>query len=368
MNLYFPNGFQCTFKEIAARNYEIDTDPTDYIAQTLTFCRDWLLGKENFTIHTSGSTGAPKPIQISRKQMEASAQATAQALNLQKGDTALVSLNTSYIAGKMMLVRGLQIEMDMIIVEPSADPLAIFADKSLIRDIDFSAFVPLQLLTILESEQKEANLRLLNKMKAIIIGGAPVNAILENLLQNIQAPVYATYGMTETVSHIALKKLNGTDKSPYYQALPATEIGIDERDCLTIISPVTNFEKIITNDKVKLVSNKQFEWLGRVDNVVNSGGVKIQIEKVENEVDKVFLELNLYCRFVVIGLPDANLGEMLVLVLEQVTVNNSNAIIDLLKQKLTKYEVPKKIIYLSKFPETATHKIDRLKIRQECLS
>lgn len=375
MNLYFYNGFQCSFEEIIAPSQKTKSAMvTDYIAQTVQFCQEWLHGKANFTIHTSGSTGAPKPIQISRQQMEASAKATAQALDLQKGHTALVCINTNYIGGKMMLVRGLQIGMDMVIVEPSAYPLANFI-KFPTRNIDFCAFVPLQLLAILKSEEREENQQQLNEMRAIIVGGAPVSAELEYLLQSVQTPVYNTYGMTETVSHIALKRLNGKEKSPYYQVLPQTEIGTDARNCLTITAPVTNFETIITNDKVRLIDDKHFEWLGRVDNVINSGGIKIQIEKVENEIDKILTEHHLFCRFVIIGLSDAKLGEMLVLVLEDIgkkTKDIDNAeqdrILKLLKQKLNKYEVPRKIISLPQFPQTVSGKIDRLKIKEESLS
>lgn len=377
-----------------------------YFSQTLDFCQEWLSGKEFFTIHTSGSTGTPKPIQVHRRQMQASALATAQALGLQAGDTAFVCLNTAYIAGKMMLVRGLEIGMNMVIVPPSSNPFdansayhignvksGMMKMESLPQNIidlkiDFFSFVPLQILTILKSmtneplpiikyqttkeddQQKKKNQTInyfLNQAKAIIIGGAPVSAELEELLQSITSPVYATYGMTETVSHIALKRLNGKEKSPYYQALPHTIIGQDERKCLTISSPVTNFEKIITNDKVNLIDNQHFEWLGRLDNAINSGGVKIQIEKIENEIDKALLRLNISNRFLVVGLPDSKLGEAVSIVVENENTIEENYFIflkinELLKEKLNKYELPKSIHSLKKFPETATNKINRLEV------
>jgi o-succinylbenzoate---CoA ligase len=234
--------------------------------------------------------------------------------------------------------------------------------------INFFSFVPLQILTILKAEnnkQETKNKELLNQAKAIIIGGAPVSAELEALLQEVTAPVYSTYGMTETVSHIALKRLNGKEQSPYYQVLPNTQIGQDERNCLTIVSPVTCFEKIVTNDSVNLIDEKHFEWLGRVDNIINSGGVKIQVEKIENEIDKALLSLDITCRFVVLGLPDEKLGEALSLILE--TSENDTEkntlllkINTLINKNLTKYELPKAIYFLAKFPETATNKIDRL--------
>ncbi len=360
MQLYFPNEHQqFSFDEIT--HFQGVVSPESHLAQTIQFCKDWLLGKEVFTIFTSGSTGAPKSIEMSRKQMQASAKATAKALGLQKGDTAFICLNTSYIAGQMMLVRGLEIGMNMVVVAPSANPF--YALDTRFQTIDFYAFVPLQLLALLENGKHTATL---NKAKAIIVGGAVVNAVLENQLQVVSAPIYATYGMTETVSHIALKRLNGKEKSPYYQALPDTQIGQDERGCLTIVSAVTNFKKIITNDKIKLIDEQHFEWIGRIDNVINSGGVKIQVEKVENEIDKLFAEIHISQRFAIVGLPDTHLGEAVTLVLEGEKNNiytTDNELLNVLKNKLGKYEVPKKILYLPIFPKTETNKISRLKIK-----
>lgn len=361
MQLYFPNeSQQFSFNEII--HFQGVISPESYLAQTLQFCKEWLLGKEIFTIFTSGSTGAPKPIEVSRKQMQASAKATAKALDLQKEDTAFICLNTSYIAGQMMLVRGLEVGMNMVVVAPSANPFSTLDIPS--PTIDFYAFVPLQLFELLKDN---THIAMLNQAKAIIVGGAPINIGLENSLQVVAAPVYSTYGMTETVSHIALKRLNGKKKLPYYQALPDTQIGQDERGCLTIVSATTNFEKIITNDKVNLIDEQHFEWIGRIDNVINSGGVKIQIEKIENEIDKLFTQLGISHRFTIIGLPDTHLGEAVTLVLEGEKENiyiTDNEFFSLLKGRLGKYEVPKKIMYLSHFPITETNKISKLKIKE----
>ncbi len=369
MFIYFQD-FCISFQEVAQLNSgQVERINNDYIRQVLSFCCEWLQGKAFFLLQTSGSTGKPKTIQLSRRQMQASANMTAQALGLQKDDIALVCLNTAYIGGKMMLVRGLEIGMSLLVAEPSANPfqnLKITNEgfqfgKYAFQHLDFTALVPLQLFTILKEEKNK--LDKFNKLK-IIVGGAPVNAELEGLAQIVPNPIYATYGMTETVSHIALRRLNGKERSPYYQVLPQTNIGQDHRECLSIVSPVTNFEKIVTNDKVRLINSNMFEWIGRVDNVVNSGGLKIQIEKVEREIDKVFTSLSTFRRFVVIGLPDEKLGEALVLVMEGEPLHqdNENSIYNLLKAHLNKYEVPKKILYLPSFPETPTGKIDRMSI------
>lgn len=371
MFIYFQD-FYLSFQEVAELNLaQIENTGKLYIKQALSFCREWLQGKEFFQLQTSGSTGSPKTIQLARWQMQASASMTAQALQLQKDDTALVCLNTAYIGGKMMLVRGLEIGMSLLVTEPSANPFQnlTIMDKSFqfgqytFQNLDFTALVPLQLLTILKEEKNK--LDNFHQLK-IIVGGAPVNSALENLVQMIPNPVYATYGMTETVSHIALRRLNGKEQSLYYQVLPQTKIGQDHRECLTIISPVTNFEQIITNDKVKLIDEYTFEWIGRVDNVINSGGFKIQIEKVEREIDKALTFSQVFRRFVAIGLPDNKLGEALVLVIEGIPLNQEteNHIYNLLKANLNKYEVPKKIVYVDSFPETPTAKIDRKRLSE----
>jgi O-succinylbenzoic acid--CoA ligase len=374
MFIYFQQE-KLSFEELRQLSLEEINKYKDlYLRQTLLFCSEWLNGKETFTVQTSGSTGTPKPIHLARHQMLISAQMTAKALGLSQGDKALVCLNTAYIAGKMMLVRGLEIGMQLLIVSPIANPFSSFVShqsgflfgEEFFQSIDFYAFVPLQLLEICKA-QSFFQIQLLNQSKAVIVGGAPVSAELEYLVQQITSPIYATYGMTETVSHIALKRLNGRDKSPYYQLLANTEIGQDERGCLTIISPVNNFEKIVTNDKVKIIDNQRFEWLGRIDAVINSGGIKIQIEKVENEIDKIFLQLQVSRRFIILGFPEPRLGERVILVLEGEKLEQEveKQLFDLIKNRLSKYEIPKEILYMPYFPETATAKMDRLKIKEK---
>lgn len=209
--------------------------------------------------------------------MQASARLTGQTLGLQPGDAALVCLNVRYVAGVMMLVRGLELGLSLTIQEPSGNPLANL-DPATDR-FAFAAFVPLQLQTILE--QTPDKMPILNGMKAIVVGGAATSLALERALQVITAPVYATYGMTETVSHIALRRLNGPDASEVFTALDGVTLGTDERGCLHSTAAATNFEQIQTNDVVELIDPAHFRLLGRADRVINSGGVKIQPERVE---------------------------------------------------------------------------------------
>ncbi|GAB2540740.1 AMP-binding protein [Spirosoma aerophilum] len=340
---------------------------TTYEADALTFLRNWLSGQQTFTLHTSGSTGTPKPIQLTRAQMSASAHLTGQTLGLQAGDKALVCLNIRYVAGIMMLVRGLELRLPMTIIEPSGNPLASVDDA---RDsFSFTALVPLQLQTILA--QHVDKLPLLNTMKAILVGGAATSPALEKAIQQISAPVFATYGMTETVSHIALRRLNGPEASDLFTALPGVELGIDERGCLHITSAATNFERIQTNDVVQLVDNptgKQagFRLLGRADRIINSGGVKIQPEPIELIIQTTLAKEDAYAeqpapRLFVTGLPDERLGHRLALIIEKQSLTDRlwQRIQDAVREALGPYAVPKEVLVATQFIETNTGKVDQ---------
>jgi o-succinylbenzoate---CoA ligase len=335
----------------------------DYERNTLIFCQEWLTGKKSFTLHTSGSTGSPKPITIARSQMQASARMTAKALGLEKGDSALVCLNTAYIAGKMMLVRGFEVGMVMTIITPQANPLA---DFSIAEHFHFTALVPMQLKTMLEETPEK--LSILQGMKAIIVGGGPVDKTLENALQTINAPIYSTYGMTETVSHIALRRLNGAEASGQYQVLNDIEIGTDTRGCLTIKGRVTGYQELVTNDIVTITDPKHFLWLGRIDNVINTGGVKVHPESIEALIEKLFMQMHIQRRFFVAGLADERLGESVILIIEGKALGRDieNTLLHSMSKELHPYAIPKSIYYLPAFYLTPTYKIAR-KINLEIL-
>ncbi len=350
------NGHSLSFEEIKAGHLP-ETEIT--FLSALRFCQDWLMGKDSFLLHTSGSTGNPKPITVSRQQMEASAKGTAQALNLCAGDTALVCLNTSYIAGLMMLVRGMVIGMDLILVPPVSSPLREIKRQD---SLDFAAFVPLQLQTILR-EQNPDDLSLLNQMKAIIVGGAAPNDELEEMTGGLSAPVFITYGMTETVSHIALRRLNGKEKEEDYKTLPHVSIDLDERGCLKILAPVTQNQWIQTNDVVVLTGKNSFRWLGRADYTINSGGVKIQPEKVEALLGKLLSENGFSCFFIA-GLPHPQLGEAVTLFVES-NAEPNEALQEKIRSQVDRFQLPKAILCIPSFPKTATGKIERSRITHD---
>ncbi|HEX9959040.1 MAG TPA: AMP-binding protein [Fibrella sp.] len=341
------------------------------------FLLDWRSGQESFTLQTSGSTGLPKPVALTRAQMEASARLTGQTFGLQPGDKALVCLNTRYVAGVMMLVRGEVLGLDLTIVEPSSNPLAEFDPAT--TSFDFAAFVPLQLQTMLaETDQsgKPVALPLLNGMKAILVGGAATSPALEGALQVIEAPVFSTYGMTETVSHIAIRRLNGPERSELFQVLPGVEVGTDGRGCLHITAAASNFERIQTNDIVDLiepdspVGQVRFRLLGRADSIINSGGVKVQPEAVERIIEATLASWGLTPRLFVAGVPDERLGQRVVLFLESVSLSTDQwrQLQEAVQTAVGPYAVPKQQVTVAAFAETATGKIDRKRVVTSYLS
>ncbi|NOS91125.1 MAG: AMP-binding protein [Cyclobacteriaceae bacterium] len=318
------------------------------------FCRMWLQGQTTFSLTTSGSTGTPKVIQATRDQMKESALATARTIGLKSGQTSLVCLDSNYIAGRMMLVRSMELGMNILLSEPSANP---FANLPIHSSIDFVALVPYQVQSILQSDEKS----FFNSISNILIGGAPLSQKIEKELQAYRCQFYETYGMTETLSHIALRKVNGNERSNYFQTLPNIQIRLDDRECLCIQVPFLETE-IITNDVVELRNEYSFKWLGRWDHVINSGGIKLHPEEIEKKMVLIFESLGLTNRFFIAGLPDERLGTSVHLIVEgELSVETQNSITHQIESSLSKYEIPKSIRWVKRFVETATQKIDRKK-------
>ncbi|HET9503361.1 MAG TPA: AMP-binding protein [Hymenobacter sp.] len=325
-----------------------------YEAKVLELVQQWLLGAQEFGQRTSGSTGEPQVITLTRRQLAASAARTGDYFDLGPGDRALVCLNCEFIGGKMMVVRGLERHLRLTIVEPHADPLAELPAGA---EFDFAAFVPLQLRAVLAAGRTAQ----LNKMRAILVGGAGVESSLLAEIQQLTVPVYLTYGMTETASHVALRRLNGPAASGYYRVLPGLHLGQDARGCLTVRGDVTNDELIVTNDRIALLDKHTFDWLGRVDFIINSGGVKVQAEKVELVLDVALAELGEPRRTFVAGRPDERLGQAVTAYLEgpPLPATAEQRLRALLAEQLDKYEVPRAFHYVPAFAATASGKLDR---------
>lgn len=355
----------------------INTQPENsYYKKVFDFKKAWESGQETFKIQTSGSTGTPKTILLHRKQMLASVKMTAKAFNLEEGDTAFCCLNIDYIAGLMMLVRAFEIGMDLVVVEPKSNPFEDIEKHLYIlkanRGQNFFAFVPLQIQTLLES--KPIFSEILNSAKAIIIGGAAVNDAILEKVQTIYRPVYVTYGMTETLTHIAIRRINGSEKDDFFNTLDGVDVKLNDESCLMIKSKTTDNEWITTNDVAEIINGSSFVLHGRIDNVINSGGVKIQLEKIEKATELVLKKLKtdeqkLDGRYFVFSLPNEKLGERLIFVLEKETneafpSRDDATKIDILqsfKEILPKFEVPKEVFFVEKMIETPTGKIDKIK-------
>lgn len=320
------------------------TQGAPHEAQLANFLNQWFDDQTYVLAQTSGSTGEPKQVKLAKSAMIHSAKTTGKALDLGPRTEALLCLSPSFIAGKMMVVRALTLGWHLHVVAPSLEALTEY-DSS----YDFAAVVPAQAMNSLIA---------LEKVGTILIGGGVVSPKLEQALQEIDTRAFASYGMTETVSHIALRRLNGPEATPHYTAVPGVKLSLDKRGCLVIEAPGLTEVAVITNDLVKIIEDGRFEWLGRVDNIVNSGGVKIHPESIET-----VLSDSLDVPFFVASEPDEVLGERLILIVESPTSDGrATGVNKNLFNTLPKYSRPKKIYGISKFLYTETGKIRRQEI------
>jgi o-succinylbenzoate---CoA ligase len=331
-NQFKLNGFHLDREDLCRVAYSFIKEGEDFEKPVGDFLLDWFDSKDFIEMMTSGTTGEPKTISVRKQAMVDSALATGDFFDLQPGNKALQCLPVKYVAGKMMLVRAMILGLDLEFVAPSSHPI----DNNEI-EFDFVAMVPLQAQNSLPG---------LKKVKKMIVGGASINKNLEKNLIKLPTEVYETYGMTETITHIAARKLG--EKA--FTVLPNVTISYDDRNCLVIHAPRISPEVIITNDIVELVNENQFIFLGRMDNVINSGGIKLIPEQIEEK-----LASKIHHRFFIASKPDQELGEKVVLVIEGEKEELDNS----LYEALDRYEKPKEIIFIPKFKETPTGKILR---------
>lgn len=309
--------------------------------QTLgAFILDWIDDNPTIRLKTSGTTGTPKVITVEKQSMVNSALLTAEFLSLPVGTRALNCLPIDFIAGKMMFVRALILGWSLDLMDPVRNPL-----EHTSKPYDFSAFIPLQL---------EHSLEQLDRVQILLVGGAPMSQKLRNqVVLKTQTQVYETYGMTETLTHIALRKVEAPQ--PPFQVLPQVSVRTDNDDCLVVQAPLLHPQEIQTNDLVELVNPSQFYWKGRRDFIINSGGIKIHPELIESQLESI-----LESPFFVAGLADDSLGQKLVLVVEQPTKSLESIREDISSLPLEAYHSPKEIFVLQKFIRTSSHKINRL--------
>ena len=333
------------------------------------FLEEWNNPSPYVHVQTSGSTGAPKPMLVEKQRMLNSARITCDFLGLREGDTALLCMSLDYIAGKMMVVRSIERGLKLITVPPSGHPLsavpvvrqahqpctvpepAALDQRSLATSgtqEGFAAMVPMQVYNSLQvPEEKERLMRI----RHLIIGGGAIDDALAAALRTFPNHVWSTYGMTETLSHIALRRLNGPEASEWYTPFPSVKVSLNEDHCLVIDAPLVCPSRLVTNDIAELssgtVPNMKFRILGRKDNVICSGGIKIQIEEVERQ-----LRPHLQAPFLITKRPDAKFGEAVVLLTEG-AVDEARRVC---AQVLPKYNQPKAYLHVDKIPLTATGK------------
>lgn len=331
-NYFKIDGFHLNADEVRRVAYDYIKEGDGNEQAIGEFLLDWFDDKDYIEMRTSGTTGLPKLVRLEKQAMIQSALATGDFFELEPGNKALLCLPVKFIAGKMMLVRSLILGLELDIVAPSTQPLALNT-----KVYDFVAMVPLQVQNSIDG---------LKNVKKLIVGGAKMDLTLEEKLLPLKTAVYETYGMTETITHIAAKKLGET----VFTVLPHVKIAQDDRGCLVITVPTISEEPIVTNDLVELIRENQFIFLGRIDNVVNSGGVKLIPEQIEAKLIGKIAN-----RFFVTGVPDTTLGEKLILVIEGEKQEFENDFFDV----LDKYEKPKEIVFVPKFKENENGKLLR---------
>lgn len=337
------NGISFSYEDLKEVGYCLIKEGLPFEIPIGNFLIDWADDSDTLTVPTSGSTGTPKNIQLQKQHMVNSAIATGSFFGINAGDSALLCLPTDYISGKMMLVRAMVLGLKLDYVEPNSRPLA-----AINRYYDFSAMIPIQL---------ENSLKKINLIQTLIVGGAQMSGDLIAKVQNKTTRVFETYGMTETITHIAAKAVNHQETvALHFQTLPHITLSTDRRNCLVIDAPTISDTKVETNDVVNLISNSEFEWLGRFDSIINSGGVKLIPEKIEAKLASVLSN-----QFFVAGIPDTLLGQKLVLIVEGSKLDAK--LFEKIKNlaSLEKYEIPKESFNVTKFITTENGKIQRSK-------
>ena len=318
------------------------------------FLSEWNNDSDRVLVHTSGSTGKPKPMMVEKKRMLNSARITCDFLGLKPGDSALLCMSLDYIAGKMVVVRSIERHLHLISVSPSGHPL-----KNINEEITFAAMVPMQVYNTLQVPEERERL---THIRHLIIGGGAIDAALEQELRSLPGniAIWSTYGMTETLSHIALRRINGAEASEWYQPFDSVKISQTDEGCLVIDAPLVCAETLLTNDIVEIepyiynkVEKTRFRIKGRKDNVICSGGIKIQIEEVEE-----FLKPHLEKPFMLAKKKDEKFGEIAVLLSEDKGIKKVEATIRRLLSD-HKYWIPREFLHVDHLPLTETGKPKR---------
>lgn len=361
---------QQTLLQLCEEKISLQSTPT-WERDIYIFIREWLSDADYIEVQTSGSTGEPKNIKLKKTWLEHSASQTCNFFDLNSQNSALLCLPAAYIAGRMMIVRAFVSGMNLVAVEPSSNPFInhpfIQSSELAARQssnqpnsqlanhcLDFTALTPFQLHQSLQTLKSNP------LVKSIIVGGGEVSPSLEKEVQELPIEIYATYGMTETSSHIALRRVNGSERKDFYSIIGDTTIGIDNRGCLTLENQHLFEGRLVTNDIVEMLNSKEFRWLGRYDNVINSGGIKIIPEEIEKSIANSHTST-----MVISSIPDDKLGEAVVLALEsnEMMEEAKHFLLAQIKGLVHPYAQPKQIVTVAHIPKTPTGKVDRISLK-----
>lgn len=316
--------------------------PIDWAIPIVDFIDDWLIKNQaTFIAHTSGSTGPPKAITHTRAALIQSANRTINYLQLDNFSNLLLTIPVTTIGGKMMIVRASVLKAKLICVKPSTKPL----EENLATNIEFAAFTPMQAYESVM--HKESKTRFSN-IKTVILGGGQISESLEKTLKSLPNTIFETFGMTETVSHIALRQI-APHTANHFRILDGINIRTDNEQRLIITLPQQS--DIITNDIVELISETQFKWLGRTDDIANTGGIKVNLLGIESK-----LKDSIEFPFFISKIADDKLGEMVVIVIEK---KNKKEDYSFNFDSLSKFEKPRKLLIVDEFRYTATNKLLR---------
>ena len=336
-------GGKSTLEEAFGKRYGTES----FYADVAQFLAEWFADGPTIKVHTSGSTGKPKELWVEKERMMNSARMTLDFLGLQQGDSALLCMPLPYIAGKMVVVRAIVGRLNLKPITPSGHPL-----KEVSTPLQFAAMIPMQVFNSLQVEEERQRLMSIGHL---IIGGGAIDKEMGKALQSFPNRVWSTYGMTETLSHIALRRISGKEASAWYTPFDNVRLSLSEEGTLVINAPKVSAEELTTNDMVQFNPQGQFQIIGRKDNIINTGGIKVQIEQVEEQLSQV-----LSVPYMITAAPDEKFGEKIVLL----TTSSDREQIDKAIKTLPRYWQPKEIHTIKALPLTGTGKPDRAKAKE----
>ncbi len=335
-----------TVPKINLSKIEFLTKDEQRINSILTFIEEWNNDNSDILIKTSGSTGKPKEFHVKKIYFIESAKLSGSYFHYKENENIVLALSIDTIGGKMQVIRALIFQMNLIVCDNSRNPLL-----DLNKKVDYISLVPLQIEEIIRNSNEKLSL-----CKSILIGGAAINASLEENLKKSKLNFFESYGMTETLSHIAIRKIGTED---YFTVLKGVTISLKE-NCLVITVPNLGIENLETNDIVEIIDDKKFKLIGRKDLVINSGGYKFHPELLEKKIAK-----KIDIAFFILGEKNEEFGQIITLFVETIfSETELNQLKDIFVENFERFEIPKKIYFVEEFVRTESNKINRFETQK----